>query len=285
MKKLLLIDANSLLYRSFFALPPLTAPDGTPSGGLYGLASILIKIFREHRPDYAAAAFDRPEPTFRKQSFAEYKITRPAAPEPLIFQVKESPSLFSAFNIKSFALAGFEADDIIATFARRFREEEEIIILSGDHDTLQAVEDDRIIVWIPRKGISEFDIYNEDGVVKKYGIKPGQMSDYKGLVGDKSDNIPGVRGIGPKTASVLIRQFGSLEEFYEIAGDSNDSRYQKIIAGKESALLSKRLAKLDFNVPLEASLNDLLVREIDLEKIKEFFNRKGFNSLISRLEK
>jgi DNA polymerase-1 len=285
MKKLLLIDANSLLYRCFFALPPLTAPDGTPSGGLYGLASILLKIFRECRPDYCAAAFDRPEPTFRRQAFAAYKITRPPAPDPLVSQVKEAPDLFASFGIKSFSLAGFEADDIIATFSRRFSAETQVIILSGDHDTLQAVEDNRIIVWLPKRGISDLEVYNEEKVVEKYGLKPERLNDYKGLVGDKSDNIPGVRGVGPKTATNLIQQFGRLEDFFELAAGSTEPKYRKILEQKEIALLSKELATLNFEVSLKIPLEELSLAGFDRKETADFFRAKGFHSLINRLEK
>jgi DNA polymerase-1 len=287
MKRLLLIDANSLVYRSYFALPPFTGPDNEPTGAIYGLSSILLKIFRENKPDYAAAAYDRPEPTFRKKEFKEYKITRPPAPNDLIRQLQESQILFKLFGIRSFEAPGFEADDIIATLARKFEDENElrIVILSGDLDSLQLVKTDRVVVWVPQKGVSNLAVYDEQAVLKRFGVGPGQMPDYKGLVGDKSDNIPGVSGIGPKTATAIIREFGCLEDFYGLSPSPKTPVFKKLIEGQERAILSKQLAKLCFDVPLEISgLRELKLEEPDTRKLARYFEDKGFKSLVSRLE-
>jgi len=287
MKRLLLIDANSLVYRSYFALPPFTGPDNEPTGAIYGLSSILLKIFRENKPDYAAAAYDRPEPTFRKKEFKEYKITRPPAPNDLIRQLQESQTLFKLFGIRSFEAPGFEADDIIATLARKFEDENElrIVILSGDLDSLQLVKTDRVVVWVPQKGVSNLAVYDEPAVLKRFGVGPSQMPDYKGLVGDKSDNIPGVSGIGPKTATAIIREFGCLEDFYDLSPSPKTPVFKKLIEGQEKAILSKQLAKLCFDVPLEISgLHELKLEEPDTRKLARYFEDKGFKSLVSRLE-
>lgn len=284
----MLIDANSLIYRCFFALPPLTNSQGEPVGAVYGLSSILLKISKESPADYAIAAYDRPEPTFRKQAFEGYKIQRPAMPNDLVLQLQETANLFRLFNIRVFEAPGFEADDIIATLANRFKKEKDlqIIILSGDLDTLQVVDNEKIIVWMPQKGVSQFSVYDEEAVIRRYGIKPKEMSDYKGLVGDKSDNIPGVAGVGPKTAAMIIQQFGCLEDFYELAPSAKapSSVFQKLAAGKESALLSKKLATLRIDAPVDiGQLEECRVGKINQAGLIDYFKDQGFVSLANRL--
>jgi DNA polymerase-1 len=287
-KILLLIDANSLIYRSFFALPPFTAPDGRPTGALYGLANALLKILKEIHPEYVFAAYDRPEPTFREQEFADYKITRPATPSDLILQLKESKHMMEHFNIMTYEMPGFEADDLIATLAEKYKlhEDLKIVILSGDHDTLQLVEDPKISAWIPQKGVSSFTIYDEKTVMEKYGVRPDQIPDYKALVGDKSDNIPGVMGIGPKTASQIIKEFGSIEDFYSLSPSPINSSYKKLIAGKEIAVLSKRLATVRRDVSLSevVDLKSLKFGIVSKTDLADYFTELGFHSLASRLE-
>lgn len=287
MKKLLLIDANSLIYRCFFALPPLTNSQGEPAGAIYGLSSILLKIFKESPPDYAAAAYDRPEPTFRKQAFENYKIQRPPMPDDLVLQLQETADLFRLFNIRVFEAPSFEADDIIATLARQFKKEKDlqIIILSGDLDTLQIVDNEKIVVWMPQKGVSQFTVYDEAAVLRRYGIQPSEMPDYKGLVGDKSDNIPGVAGIGPKTAAKIIQQFGRLEDFYELVPSAKapSSVFQKLAAGKEKALLSKKLAVLRTDAPTNIEqLEECRIGEINRAELVDYFKNRGFVSLAGR---
>ena len=217
MKTLLLIDANSLIHRSFHALPPFTAPNGEPTGALYGLSSIFLKIIKEKKPDYWAAAFDRPEPTFRKEIFKDYKIQRPKAPDELISQIIKARELLGKFGIRFFEQPGFEADDLIAALVKRFEpgKDLKIVILTGDLDTLQLVVDDKVAVETPKKGISETVVYDEKAVRERYSLNPEQLPDYKGLAGDSSDNIPGVLGIGPKTASRLLGEYHSLENLYQ----------------------------------------------------------------------
>ena len=292
MKNLLIIDANALIHRSFHALPPLSASGGKPTGAIYGLSNILIKIFRDSPPDYAIAFFDRPEPTFRKKMFDEYKIHRPKAPDELVSQIIEAHNLFKKFGLKTYEAPGFEADDLIGSAALKFKEEKnlKITILTGDLDTLQLTDNDKVVVETLKKGISETIIYNEDAVLQRYGIKPHQIPDYKGLVGDASDNIPGVKGIGPKTASEIIQEYESLENFFRKISSLNKIperkavQYQKIIDSKETALLSKKLATIHVNVPLEIkNLSELEFTKIPVEKVVPYFKEMGFQSLIKRL--
>jgi DNA polymerase-1 len=292
MKTLLLIDANSLIHRLFHALPPLTDREGRPSGALYGLAGMLLKILKSPtdngRPDYIAAAFDRPEKTFREEEFKDYKIHRPPLADELVYQLKLAPDLFNLFKIKSFSQAGFEADDIIGTIAEKFKNEKnlQIIILSGDNDVLQLVEDEKIIARIIKTGLSETTTYNESAVEKKYGLKPKQLADYKGFLGDASDNIPGVFGIGPKTATALIKNFGPVENVFDNLAAVDKKFRQKLIDKKDVALLSKKLATIRKDAPVSLnSLKELETLPLDPKALQNYFQKMGFKSLIERLNK
>jgi DNA polymerase-1 len=285
-KLLLLIDANSLLHRAYHALPPLTAKDGSPAGALYGLSGALLKIIKERHPEYLAAAFDRPEPTRRSREYAAYKATRPKVEEELVDQLIAARGLFQSFGIAYFEKPGYEADDLIASLVGKFRSgvDLKILVLSSDQDLFQLVEGDKIRVEAPIKGISNTVVYDAAKVEEKFGVPPQKIPDYKGLVGDQSDNIPGVPGIGPKTAAQLIAKYGSVEnliqQFREM-GISESKIAEKLKGNEEQALLSKKLAKLE-GVELDASLNDLFFK-LDRKNITEYLNRLGFASLVSRL--
>jgi DNA polymerase-1 len=286
MKTLLLIDANSIIHRSFHALPPFTTPDGRPSGAIYGIASILLKLWREERPEYAAALFDRPEPTFRDKIYAEYKAQRPPAAEELISQIIETHKLFDAFAIKTFEMPGYEADDLIATLAEMFRKEKDVrvVILTGDRDTLQLVEDDHVVVRTFNKGVSDTTIYGEAEVKEKYGLAPSQLIDYKALVGDSSDNIKGVPGVGPKTALELLKKFGTVKKMYEeLAGD--EKLQKRFGAFKKEAELSKELVTLERHVPLPAPALEALATNDERPVIEKYFEHMGFATLLKRLGK
>ncbi|MFA5083851.1 MAG: 5'-3' exonuclease H3TH domain-containing protein [Candidatus Paceibacterota bacterium] len=292
MKTLLLIDANSLIHRSFHALPPFTSPEGEPTGALYGLSSILLKIIKESKPDYWAAAFDRPEPTFRKKIFKEYKIQRPKAPDELISQIIRAHELFEKFGIKTFEQPGFEADDLIAALARRFKTEQglKVVILTGDLDTLQLVKDGKLAVETPKKGVSEMVIYDEKAVRERYALNPEQLPDYKGLVGDASDNISGVVGIGPKTASRLLGEYYNLENLYKNLkakplGDfpkKDHKLFQKLLDNEKQAFFSKKLVLLDQDIEVPVALGDLECRDSN-DSLLDYFKKLGFQSLISRI--
>ncbi|MDO8429994.1 MAG: 5'-3' exonuclease H3TH domain-containing protein [bacterium] len=296
MKKLLLIDANSLIHRSFHALPPLTTPRGEPINAVYGLSSILLKILREHQPDYTAAAFDRPEPTFRKEMYKEYKAHRPPTANELISQLHEAHNTFEKFGIKVVEKAGFEADDIVGTLAEMFKDsgtlrraqgdnfELKVIIFSGDKDNLQLVDDNKVIVELLRTGVSKTISYDKVLFLQEYGFSPEQLVDYKALVGDVSDNIPGVNGIGPKGATDLIKEYGSVEKIYEEVGLIPKKVLQeKLEKNRESAFLSKKLAMIKRDVPLELTLADLKQETPDKDGLKKYFEELGFKSLVERL--
>jgi len=261
------------------------------------LASILIKIFREGMlnndiPKFIVAAFDTPEITFREKEYKEYKITRPPAADDLISQLKEAQRLLQLFGIKTIKLPGWEADDLLATIASRFKASEaikKVVILSGDLDMLQMVKDDKVVAIMPQKGISNTVVYDETSVFKRFGVAPKLLADYKGLVGDKSDNIPGVPGIGPKTAANVISKFQNLENLYREIDEVGlpDLKLQsKLQEYKDQAFLSKKLATLDQSAPVEVSLEELrLPAAVDGKQITVYFEELGFNSLIDRLAK
>lgn len=282
-KKLLLIDANSLIHRAFHALPPMTAPDGSASQAIYGVSRILLKLWREEKPDYAAALFDRPEPTFRDELYREYKAQRPAAPDELISQIIAIHDLFPLFGIKVFEKPGFEADDLIATLAKKFGSEKgvDIVIFTGDLDSLQLVGK-KVSVRVPQKGISETTIYTPAAVKERYGLYPEAIPDYKALVGDSSDNIKGVPGIGPKTAARLLQKHGTLKKILSAKNDEEVGK--KILPFRDQALLAEKLVTLQSDAPLGIrGLGELEVRE-SKEGLKNYFRDKGFSSLLAQLE-
>jgi len=283
-KTLLLIDAHALIHRSFHALPPLSAPDGRPVGALYGLASILLKTLAADKPDYVAAAFDRPEPTLRKQEYKEYKAHRPPAPDELISQLRGARELFETFGVACFEKPGYEGDDIVGTLAKKFGEKGfRVEILTGDLDTLQLVEDDHIVVRTMKKGVSDTFVYDEAAVRERYDLSPSQLTDYKGLVGDASDNIPGVRGVGPKTATELLKKFGTLENIFE-KGDPKDKLAAKVLPFKKEALFSRKLGTIDTKVPIpETTLESLTFTGVPSEKLGPYFESLGFDSLLRRI--
>jgi DNA polymerase I len=284
MKTLLLIDANSIIHRSFHALPPLTTPEGKPAGAIYGIASILLRLWRDERPDYAAALFDRPEPTFRDKMYAEYKAQRPPAADELISQIIEARNLFPAFGIKTFELAGFEADDLIATLAEKFKKEKDlrVVILTGDRDTLQLVEGDKVVIRTFNKGVSDTTIYDEKAVIAKYELAPNQMIDYKALVGDPSDNIKGVPGIGPKTATELLKKFGTVKNLYKNL--HTDPKLEKRLGPfTKEAQLSEELVTLERNVPVDIPGIHVLATDPDVAAPAAYFEKMGFATLLKRL--
>lgn len=295
MRTLLLIDANSLIHRAFHALPPLNAPDGRATQALYGLSSILIKIFRDSKPDYVAALFDRPEPTFRKEKFKEYKAHRPKAPDDLISQIIEAKNLFHKFGIRVFEKPGFEADDLIATLATKFSSKGgffaggrdsldlQVVILTGDLDTLQIVEGEKLVVRTFKKGISETMTYDEKAVKERYGLEPKQLVDYKALVGDQSDNVPGVAGVGEKTATSLLQKYGNLKEVYKNL-DKEPKLGKKLVGTEDEAEFSKSLVVLEKQAPVEVKSIDELEIVENKGVLEDYLHSLGFESLVKRLQ-
>lgn len=286
MKIIFLIDANSIIHRCFHALPPLTTPDGKPAQALYGLASVLIKLFREEKPEYMAACFDRPEPTFREVEYKEYKAHRPPTPDALVSQIIEAHTLFKKFGIATFEEAGFEADDFIAGFARKFGgvDGAEVIVLTGDMDALQLVKDGDIVVRAFRKGISDTMTYDETAVKERYGLEPRQLADYKAFVGDPSDNIKGVAGIGPKTAQELLQRFGTLDAIYAHLDQVSERTRAILTESRDRALLSKKLVLPQIPGSLKDIPLDDLALTFEEKEASAYLSNLGFPSLAARLE-
>ena len=290
MKRLILIDAHAVIHRAYHALPPLTSSSGEPAGAVYGFASILLRILRELKPDYIVAAFDLPGPTFRHVAYERYKAQRPETPSDLASQFQLTRELLRAFGIEVLTKEGFEADDIIGTLAEKYggKKDLEIIIVTGDMDTLQLVRRG-VKVYAMKKGISETVIYDEAGVRERYGFNPNQLIDFKGLKGDPSDNIPGVKGIGEKTAVDLIKKFSSIDGIYKALEKSKKefslSVAEKLSQGREEAFFSRELATINLTVPLEIDLENLLwYGTTNTEATRKFFETLGFFSLVRRLE-
>ncbi len=294
-KTLVLLDSHAILHRSFHALPPFTSPQGEPTGAVYGFTAVLLKIIRELKPDYLAACYDLPEPTFRHIAFKEYKVQRPKMADELVGQIEKSRDILESLEIPVYAFPGFEADDVMGTIAEKAKSEKnlKIIIASGDLDILQLADDDKVVVYMLNKGVKETFIYNEKAVKERYGFGPELIPDYKGLRGDPSDNIPGIRGIGEKTAGEIIKKFGNLDNLYkEMEKDEKKLSesgikiriIQLLKENKKDAFFSKALAQIKRDAPIPFYIEDALWRKNrDIKKAEILFERLGFKSLISRL--
>ena len=291
-EKLVLIDSHALIHRSYHALPKLKTPSGQIVNAVYGFCSFLIKIIREIQPKYLAAAFDLPAPTFRHQEFKGYKAQRPKMPDDLIPQIKIVRDVLKVFNIPTFQKEGFEADDIIGTIVEKISKKNtnlEIIIATGDLDTLQLVND-QAKMYTLKKGVKETIFYTPETVKDRFGIKPEQMADFKGLSGDASDNIPGVPGIGPKTASLLIQKFGSVENIYQAIENGQEDKIgkpnlvQKLKDFQKQAIFSKYLAVIRKDVPIDFHLQKCFWGEYNSQNVEKLFQQLGFFSLLKRLK-
>jgi DNA polymerase-1 len=284
-KKLILIDGNAIIHRSFHALPPLTTKSGELVNAVYGFASTLLSVIEKFKPDYIIATFDLKAPTFRHKEFAEYKGTRVKAPDELYAQIERVKELVRAFNIPIYEKEGFEADDVIGTIvtqSEKSDEEIENIIVTGDLDTLQLVSK-KTKVYALRRGITDTVLYGENEVLERFSLRPNQMIDYKGLRGDASDNIPGVKGIGEKTATELLKKYETLENVYANISEIKGAVKDKLEKDKSMAIKSKWLATIVLNAPVELNLVDAVTHEFDRQTIIKLFQELNFFSLIKRL--
>jgi len=290
-QRFLLIDSNALVHRAFHALPPLRIKTGENVGAVYGFTSTLLKAIEDVKPDYIAATFDFPAPTFRHEEYKEYKATRIKAPDELYEQIPYAKEVLTALNIPIYALAGFEADDLIGTLCKRIDDKKldiDTYIVTGDMDTLQLI-DDNTKVYTLKKGIKDTIIYDMDLVEQKYGFGPDHFIDYKALRGDPSDNIPGVKGIGEKTATELIKKYGTLDGIYKAINGNvfsfSNSIKEKLINDKENAYLSKKLATIRLDVPIKIEIEQCCTYDFDKSKATAVFQRFEFRSLMGRLLK
>ncbi|MGI5939638.1 MAG: DNA polymerase I [Thermoleophilia bacterium] len=283
---LFLLDGNNMAFRAFYALPSdISTSLGFPTNALYGFSSMIIKILDEYRPAAVIVAWDCAEKTFRHEDFEEYKAQRKPMPELLSEQWPFFVELSEAFGFMNLALPGYEADDILSTLARQAEVEgRETVIVTGDRDALQLAGR-YVRIMANTRGVTEVKIYDPTAVEERFGVPPRLMPDLIGLKGDTSDNIPGIPGIGEKTAAQLLAQFGSLEEVLAHANEvSGPKRRELLVEHRETALLSKRLALLDVDVPLDITAAEVQPHRLQREKIKDLFARFEFTSLLSRLE-
>lgn len=295
-KRLVLLDTHAILHRAYHALPDFSSSKGEPTGALYGLISMLTRIITDLKPDYIVAALDLPGPTHRHMAFEAYKATRKKAEDDLVAQIKRSRDVLEAFGIPMYSHEGFEADDVIGTVVEKLkhREDVQVIIASGDMDALQLVDGERVQVYTLKKGLNDTVMYDEEAVKARFGFAPGLLPDYKGLRGDPSDNIPGVKGIGEKTAGILISTFGTLENVYHELKKHPDwlsdagvkeGAQEKLRAQEEQALLSKALAQIERNVPIDFTLPAKEWRdEAEPEKAIDLMSELEFRTLMPRVK-
>lgn len=282
-KLLVLLDGNALIHRAYHALPPLTNPVGQTVGAVYGVAMTLLSVLEKFHPEYIAASFDLPAPTFRHERFADYKATRVKAPDDLYAQIPLVKDLVRAFNIPIYEKEGFEADDCVGTLAQQASERGiPTVIVTGDNDALQLVTP-LVKVFALRKGVKDIVLYDEAAVTEKYGFPPSVLPDYKGLAGDNSDNIPGVAGIGAKTATDLLREYGSLEGVYGSLDSVKESVRKKLIADREKAFFSKELGTIDTDAPISFDPVACVARDFDPTVVSALFREMGFYSLLKRI--
>ncbi len=286
MERLLLIDGNAILHRAYHALPPLTNTKGEPVHAAYGFFSMLLNVLIDQKPVYLVICFDRPGPNFRQGLFANYQQHRPALADDFVPQIILVHELLEKMKTSVFELDGYEADDLIGTIAAKTvkdTKDVEVIVLTGDRDMLQLVNH-RVKILMPLVGITKTSLMGSVEVENKYGVKPSQFIDYKALIGDASDGYPGVAGIGPKTASKLITQFGTFENLYKHAGELPEKIGLKLATDAEQAALAKKLATIITDAPIQFDINDCQVDKFDKEGIMQAFQEQGFKTLLARYE-
>ncbi|MGD2252431.1 MAG: DNA polymerase I [Anaerolineales bacterium] len=285
---LYLIDGHALAYRTYFALSSIgggtqwMTQSGEPTAGIYGFTSVLLRLMEQESPELLAVAFDTGR-TFRDDLYAEYKATREKMPDDLRHQIDRIRQVVTAFGIPIFEAEGYEADDVLGTIARQAAAEGvEVVIITGDRDMLQLA-DEHVTIQLAGRRLADSVGYGPDKVQEKFGVRPDQLVDYKAMVGDTSDNIPGVRGVGKKTAVSLLEQYGTLEEIYKHLEDIPTRYRSKLEAGRENAFLSRQLATIVYDVPIEIDLEACRARQVDRQQVVELFRELEFRSLLNRI--
>jgi len=283
--RFMLIDGNSLTYRAFHALPTdLVTASGQVTNAVYGFTSMFINLVRDHRPDAVAVAFDRPEPTFRHRENPEYKAQREAAPDILRQQMALVRQVVDTLGVTAVDMAGIEADDIIATLATHARDRgDDVIIVTGDRDAYQLVEDPHVKVLYNKRGVSDYALYDEAGIVERTGVQPRQYVQYAALRGDTSDNLPGVPGVGEKTAAKLVNAYGDLDGIFAHTAEQTPKLRQNLEENQDQARRNVRLMELVRDVELPVGLDDLGYPVPDTEELRELFDFLEFRSLYDRL--
>ncbi len=295
-KRLVLLDAHAIIHRAYHALPDFATSKGVPTGALYGLNTMLLKIIEELKPEYIVAAFDLPEKTHRHIAYEAYKGKRKETDDNLATQLESAKSVFMAWGIPIYSLPGFEADDILGTIVELLKKDKdtEIVIASGDMDTMSLIDNKRVQVFTLKKGLNDTILYDEERVVERFGFGPELLPDYKGLRGDPSDNIIGVKGIGEKTATNLIQAFGTVEKIYKALKKSGDE-YKKaginervrdlLLENEEEALFSKTLATIRRDAPIDFKLPKAWREALDINVLNTLFQELEFRTLPDRVKK
>ncbi|MGC8659089.1 MAG: DNA polymerase I [Desulfomonilaceae bacterium] len=278
--EIFLIDGSAYIFRAYHAMGGLSNSKGFPTGAIFGFTNMLMKTLRDKNPSRIAVVFDAPGPTFRHEKYPLYKANRPQAPQDLVIQIPRILDLVRAYKLPMISVEGFEADDVIATLTEQAKLLGwNVIIVSADKDLTQLVSRG-VVMWDPQKDA----LHDEAGVKEKFGVLPSQMLDFLSLVGDSSDNIPGVRGIGPKTATNLINEFGSLEEIYDKLGKISKPKLRETLEShRDNAFLSRELVKLDDHVSLDTDIKELLIVDPDTESLRQMFREYEFKRLLDDL--
>lgn len=289
MKKLVLLDGHALLHRAYHALPAtFTDAAGHPTNALFGFASMLLKIVQEEKPDYLVAAFDHKGPTFRHAELVTYKEGRPEMDADLVSQVPKVKEMLRHLDVPFYEIEGFEGEDLLGSILAQIYHRPSLghaldsLVVTGDRDSLQLVTS-QVKMLAPKKGLSETILYDEARVRKDYGLTPAQITDFKGLRGDPSDRLPGVYGVGEKTAVKLLQKYGTLEEVYRHLGEVEPKLAEKLAAEAEAAALSKKLATINRNAPLKFNLAEAALPKDFKKKMITTFAHLGFKSLVKRL--
>ena len=284
-KTVMLIDGSSMIFRAFFALPNLSNNDGVMTNGVYGFLTMYRNAFDKYKPDYVLVAFDRSSKTFRNDEYKDYKANRDKTPNELSYQFGILKDVLDSMGVKYTDLDGFEADDIVGTYARMAKEAgDRAVLITGDRDYLQLVDDD-ILVYLTKKGVSDTVEYTVDKIKEEYGITPKQLIDVKGLMGDKSDNIPGVDGIGEKRALDFIRKYGSIENLYDNLDDISGKKTKENLENNEAvAYMSKKIGTIVTHAPVEFEYDDLALGEPDIAGLREKFSKLNFNKFLEELD-
>ena len=282
-KRLIIIDGNSIINRAFYALPDMSNSEGLKTNAIFGFVRMMFKIIEDYQPTHMSVAFDKKAPTFRHKQYADYKAGRKKMPDELAQQLQPLKDLLDKFNINRLELEGYEADDLIGTVARLGEENDfKVYIVTGDKDAIQLASH-KTTTLITKKGVGEVEEYDYDSVLERYEMTPTQFIDLKGLMGDKSDNIPGVPGVGEKTGIKLLKQYSTIENLIEHTDELKGSIKKKIEENKDLALMSKELATIITNVPIEVKLEDLEYGNYNKDDVVEKFKEFGFTSLITKL--
>ena len=285
MGKLVIIDGNAILHRAFHAMPPLTTRNGEPINAVYGLISMFLRIVTDLTPESIVVTFDEKEETFRQKEFKAYQSQRPPMADELSSQFGKARDFFKAVGVPIYSMPGFEADDVIATIADK-SEGRDVVVITGDRDLLQLVDDKRgIKLYMPVVGLSNAKLYGEAEALVRMGVPADQIPDYKALVGDPSDNYPGVTGIGPKTAEKLLATYGSIDKIYAQIDSIEPKTRQKLNKGINEAKLFHRLATVVRDVPIEIDFPQMEKWRIDSPEVFALFENFGFRSLTDRIKK